>query len=90
MLRRFTPAVASGSAIFTNCEPLLVITSSRSPGSALIRAHKSTMPRLTSGSPPVKRILRTPRETNRRASRSISSRERICARGKKVMSSAMQ
>ncbi|MNJ64021.1 hypothetical protein D3C77_599560 [compost metagenome] len=90
MFRRFTPASASGRAIFTSCEPLVVITSSRRPGSAAILPHSSTMPLRTSGSPPVRRILRVPLATNSAAIRWISSRVSTCWRGRNVISSAMQ
>ena len=87
---RLTPASTSGRARRPSCEPLLVMTSSRKPGNAAMWRHSSTMPGRISGSPPVRRILRTPWLTNTVASRCSSSRVNTCWRGRKVMFFAMQ
>ncbi|MCY1444303.1 hypothetical protein D9M71_607640 [compost metagenome] len=89
-LSRDSPASNSGPARRVSCEPLLVMHSSRRPGRAAMRRHSSTMPLRTSGSPPVRRILRVPRATKRSASRYSSSRLRMRCRGRNCMSSAMQ
>ena len=77
----------------TGGEPLVVsVSSSRSPEERW-RDNEATrvmMPRRTSGSPPVRRSLRTPRAMKAEHSRSSSSRESRSAFGKKVMFSAMQ
>ena len=64
MLMRFTPQSRSCSAIRCNWEPLVVRTSWSSPGSWLRRLSRvSTLVRM-SGSPPVIRILLSPRAVN--------------------------
>ncbi|MNZ90721.1 hypothetical protein D3C78_1096900 [compost metagenome] len=90
MFSRLSPASCRERAWRTSCEPLVVMHNSRSPGSAARRSHRPTMPGRTSGSPPVRRSLRTPRATKMRATRSISSRVSTCWRGRNCMSSAMQ
>ncbi len=45
MFRRETPASNSGWARRPSCEPLVVMHSSRKPGRAAMRPHRSTMPR---------------------------------------------
>ena len=53
------------------------------PGTAARRATSSGSSARTSGSPPVTRSLATPSSEKIRARRSISSKLRICARGRK-------
>ena len=73
---RFNPASLSARACRASKAPLVVNVRSRSGmvESMEINWGKS---RRTNGSPPVKRILRTPCETKIRARRSISSKVRI-------------
>ena len=93
MFTRRTPASTRSSAILTSWLPFVVIVSSSS-SPALTSAPRARiscmMLRLTSGSPPVRRILRTPAAMNRRHIDSSSSRVKSSALGRKVISSAMQ
>ena len=57
--------------------PFVVSASSRSPGICLILAQRSTIPRLTSGSPPVIRTLVTPSSTAASVISTSSSKVRI-------------
>ena len=76
MLTRVSPASASAGAIFGRSVPLVVSAMASSPVIARRRPMWSMMPRRTSGSPPVSRILLMPSSTATAAKRSISSKER--------------
>ncbi len=90
MLMRRTPAARISCAILASWLPLVVNTSSRTPGSAVTCSISQTMFLRTSGSPPVSLTLSTPSVTNARTTRRHSSNDSTSLRGRKVMSSAMQ
>ena len=79
---RSTPACFSSAAYCGRSAPLVVMVSSRTPLMARRLRHKSTMPRRTSGSPPVSRTLLTPSETAVRTISVSSSNDSIslCSR----------
>ena len=74
---RSTPAAFSSAAISGSRSPLVVRVSSCKRGMRRSSRHRDRTPRLTSGSPPVRRIFLTPSSTAARAISPISSRERI-------------
>ena len=82
MFTRSTPAAFSSAAIPGSSTPLVVRVSSSSWGMSRSLRQRDSIPRRTSGSPPVSRIFRTPSAAASRAISSISSRERIarCSR----------
>jgi hypothetical protein len=85
---RSSPAVASSSALSASDSALVVSDSSgrgRRPTSLPIRP---ATPARTSGSPPVSRIVRTPRSTKMPASRRISSSVRTAWAGNQANPSA--
>jgi hypothetical protein len=74
---RWSPAAFSAAALRSSSDPFVVsVSSSGEPSthvsSASIATRRSTS-RRSSGSPPVRRTLRTPWATKRRATRTISS-----------------
>ncbi|MBP2678232.1 MAG: hypothetical protein H6Q82_1297 [Deltaproteobacteria bacterium] len=73
MLMRERPASRNAAAISGSAVPLVVIPRSRTPGIPATRRTNGTIPRRTSGSPPVIRTFRTPRETATRTVRISSS-----------------
>ena len=90
---RLTPWAASSAAYFLSWEPLVVSVSSSSAPAARWRDSEATsvmMPRRTSGSPPVRRSLRTPLAMKAEHRRSSSSSDSTSALGRKVMFSDMQ
>ena len=90
MLTRRTPAARSGLARRGSCEPLVVIATSRTPGRAAKFSHSRTTPFRTSGSPPLTRILSTPRRTKARATSSNSSSDRTSLLGRNFIFIGMQ
>ena len=74
---RPTPAAFKSAAIVPSSEPLVVIVSSSSPSRARSRSQSVNIPRRTRGSPPVRRILRTPQRTAADPIPASSSMERI-------------
>ena len=92
-LTRRTPQSARSDAYLASRLPLVVSVSSSRPPRSRWRdrlRNKAMMSRLTSGSPPVRRNLRTPLSIKALHRRSSSSRLSSSALGRKVISSAMQ
>ena len=81
MFRRSTPAARSGAASAGRRTPFVVRQSSSMPGISRSMRHSSTIPRRTSGSPPVRRIFRIPSFTAARAISPYSSTERTAPWG---------
>ena len=71
---RERPAVRSASTFSASRLPFVVIARSDAPGIAASWRTSSGRSRRSSGSPPVRRSLRTPRPTKMRDRRSISSK----------------
>ena len=77
MFSRSSPASRRGAASFGSRLPLVVRQSSSTPGMARSIRHRSTTPRRTRGSPPVRRIFFTPHATAAPAISASSSRVRM-------------
>ena len=92
-LMRRTPLSLSSAANFSSSEPLVVSVNSLSAPLSRWRERERTSDitlRRTSGSPPVKRSLRTPLAINAEHRRSNSSSVSRSDFGRNVMSSDMQ
>ena len=76
---RSRPAAASAPACRPSVTPLVVRDSSGRGASAASERSTSGSVGWTSGSPPVRRMLRTPSSTNRFASRTNSASVSRCA-----------
>ena len=68
-----TPASLRGRASFGSSTPLVVMQTSRIPGTAAVRSQMETMFFFTSGSPPVMRSLLIPSSAAVSTARTISS-----------------
>ena len=77
MFTRERPARLSSSAIFGSSTPFVVIDTFSMPGVRAISRTRSATPLRTSGSPPVRRTLLTPRPAATRTTRAISSMRRM-------------
>ena len=93
-MSRRRPASRSGWASARSAEPFVVRVRSRPlgspapirPGMAASSSISRGRSRRTSGSPPVIRSFSTPSDTKARATRSISSNESTCSRGRNAKS----
>ncbi len=90
MFTRFSPASARGRASSLSRMALVVMARSWMPGTWAMRRTSSTTPGRMVGSPPVRRILFTPRLAPTWTRKTISSSLRSSRRGRKVISSGMQ
>ena len=79
-MTRSSPASASDWALRASSEPLVVRAMSSMPSTSRSIATSRSTSRRISGSPPVRRSLRTPRSANTVASRVISSNVSSCER----------